>query len=777
MNIHAVMRMIVLAAALVPACLQADEGWTTQASAAANEAEPAWAVKEAPVRFRVRLLEEPSHPGAGYFVTLPDGGVLPGPFPEPAVFDEAGNPLKSALLWLNRNAGFGLVFEVPKGGGDVAVYVTGAAKPRLWTPETGLTPSAILCVRPGGSARQDAAQLAGLGPIGPTAHFRNQARFPSQWKGERLGLVMGGWTESSGVAATHMRADPFAMYLLAYVNVVDPGATWVAPVALEGQMEIALDGKPVATSKRSEKRGGVGANVTLTAGLHRLEAYGYGGEGGRPGPMMFTWRTPKTTVAELGGERTSEMRYPGTPMNEIRQLRPEEIVRSGHAEVQAIQSRDGAPLAFFSVTPENVFWFGDEDPLVQNVFRVTPGNAPKETRYEWRFDGAPGATGQGAELEWLLKGGVDHWVTLVAVAGERRSESRVPVFPFMTRPSSIANSGTRAAFRRACLDMLRAYPETVDPFAAWSVGMWNNFFRVLDAEPKSPLLDYIVVKRWDAFSKRVEGERRALVEDLALMSLGVRNPEVALTAVQQFVKDAQPRARQAELQLAAAEIRMYYLKDLEGARKIIRPYLLESGEIGDLARVRMGDLEFLARNLNEATRYYGEVQGRAKHVVESEPSPAGKEAAGDDAKAKDGKSVRKPAPAPARKAAPPSNVAAWKMAAIRDVAASENVANLLEQGYYLEAFQALRKWEREFPLAKISGDYFLQEARFYMAMENYHRPRATLTAYCDQVDASNFVPEALKMIVRCMMFLGAPDAEVDKYQKEIEKRLNTGVAE
>jgi hypothetical protein len=771
------MRLILLAAALLPACLQANDEWTTPAPAPASAggAEPAWAVKDAPVRFKVRLLDAPSHPSAGYFIRLPDGGVLPGPFPDPAVYDEAGAPVRSAVLWLNRNAGFGLVFEAPKAGNGVVVYVTGAAKPRLWTPGTGLTPSAILCVSPGDSERQDAVRLAKLGTVGPTADIRNQAGVAARWKGESLGLVMGGWTESSGVASTHMRKDPFALYLLAYVNVVDPGATWVAPVTLGGRMDIAFDGKPLETVKRSEKRGGVGASVALTAGLHRLEVYGYGGEGGRPGPMMVAWRTPKTTVAELGGERTAGMRYPGTPMNEIRQLRPEEIVRSGNAEAQAIQSRDGAPLAFFSVTTESVFWFGDEEPLVQTMFRVMPGNAPEETRYEWQFDRVPGAVGQGAELEWLLKGGVDHWVTLVAEAGDKRSESRVPLFPFMTQPSSIANAGTRAAFRRACLNMLRAYPENGDPFAAWSPGLWNNFFRVLDAEPKSPLLDYIVVKRWDAFSKRVEGDRRALVEDLALMSLGVRNPDLALATVQQFAKDAQPRIRRAELQLAAAEIRMYYLKDLDGARTIIRPYLLESGDIGDLARLRMGDVEFLARNLNEATRYYGEVQGRAKHGVESQ-TPAVKAPEGDEA-VKAGKPGRQAAPPAARQPVAPAGVAAWKKAAIRDVAAAENVANLLDQGFYLEAFQALRKWEREFPLSKISGDYCLQEARFYMAMENYHRPRAILTAYCDQVDASNVVPEALRMIVRCMTFLGAPDAEVDKYQKEIEKRLNTGVAE
>ena len=58
-----------------------------------------------------------------------------------------------------------------------------------------------------------------------------------------------------------------------------------------------------------------------------------------------------------------------------------------------------------------------------------------------------------------------------------------------------------------------------------------------------------------------------------------------------------------------------------------------------------------------------------------------------------------------------------------------------------------------------------------MALGDYQRARCMLEAYCDQVDASNFVPESLKLVVRCMIEMREPEAEIAKYEKAIEKRM------
>lgn len=748
-----------------------------------------WAVKEAPVRFILGLENSPSHPEAGYFVTIPDGGALPGPFPDPAVFDAAGNPLKSAVLWQNRNTGFSLVFEAPKQGGEAVVYVSGVDKLRLWTPDSGLKPSAILCVRPGAGGRTDAIQLQNFGPIGPMAHYLNVGQFSTYWRGERLGLVMGEGASSSG-----LRKGPFCLYTLAHLVVTDPGITWVAPVTLAGQVEVAIDGQMLSTFRKNEKRGGLGASINLTAGVHRLECFGYNPAGGGTGPMMLMWRTPKTAPEEMGGKRTPEMKYPGTPMFEARHLRPDEVLRSGRCRVSDVQSREGGAVACFTVSFDRVFAFGGEEPLILCSLKALAAKNPPETSYEWTFGEAPGAVAKGAEIAWLFKGGIDHWVKLTAEAGGKRSESTYPFLPFVTTGSSLDDDSTRAGFYRACLSMLKAYPEKADPFASWDAGLWNSFFRVLDIETTNPLLDYLVTARWDSFRKKVDAGKRSWVEDLFLLGMASRDPKEALKWAAEFCRNDIPRARYVELQAKMAEIMMFYLNDLDGARKVIRPLLLDSGENGDLARIRAGDVEFLARNLNEATRIYGEVQNRSKHAGQVAGAGEGERQEGDSGKpaAQAGGTARKAAKAAARAAhkqelskaqeppkpqEPPPAVAAWKLAAIRDVAASEGVSSMVGQRHYQEAWMALRKWEREFPLAKVTGDYCLQEAKFYIAIGDYRRARAILTAYCDQVDASNFVPEALKRIVSCMISMGEPEEAVQKYQKEIDKRMRVGTAD
>ena len=211
---------------------------------------------------------------------------------------------------------------------------------------------------------------------------------------------------------------------------------------------------------------------------------------------------------------------------------------------------------------------------------------------------------------------------------------------------------------------------------------------------------------------------------------------------------------------------MYQLKNLDEARKWVKPLMAEPGEGGEWAKIRMGDIEFLSRNLNEATQLYGDVQDRSRHnktpaEIEAMNSPSATKKHGKNSKET---SVKSPLP-------PSSKVAPWKLGAIRDVAAAESVRNLLEQNFNWEALRAMRAWEREFPLSKISSDYLLLEGKLSMTVNNYARCRALLEAYCDQVDASNYVEEALYMITDCMVYMQEPREAVDKYRAAVRKRM------
>ena len=152
-----------------------------------------WTVKEASIRFVLDLTAKPSHASAGYFVALPDGGILPSPAFEPMVFDEAGAPLASGVLWHCPGTGCGLVFQAPKSGRSVTVYVTNAKKLKTWTPESGITPSVILCEAHGTTAQKAALQLHEFGQVGPTVQYSNQGRDAGSWQGQKIPLAMKDW--------------------------------------------------------------------------------------------------------------------------------------------------------------------------------------------------------------------------------------------------------------------------------------------------------------------------------------------------------------------------------------------------------------------------------------------------------------------------------------------------------------------------------------------------------------------------------------------------------
>jgi hypothetical protein len=116
-------------------------------------------------------------------------------------------------------------------------------------------------------------------------------------------------------------------------------------------------------------------------------------------------------------------------------------------------------------------------------------------------------------------------------------------------------------------------------------------------------------------------------------------------------------------------------------------------------------------------------------------------------------------------------VAEWKMNALLDVSASETVKGLIDQGFLLEAKQALRRWERAFPQSKLSGDLLLNEARFYMAVQDWRRARAILTPYCEHVDASSFMPAAAEALLACKLRLEEPDDEIVAFCKKMMKKL------
>jgi len=735
-----------------------------------------WHVPRAPVRFALKLGGRPTHKSAGYFVHIPDGGILPRPCPEPHVVASNGSLVKSYVLWQNSGTGLGLVFEAPPGG-DCLVYFTAGRGLRLWKPETGLTPSAILCTYSGRGAKGDALGLGRLGSVGPTVHYRNRAgvrQAPLSVPGDLSG-----------------RTGPCAVYMLAHVNAVDPGKTWVAPIVFAGGTEIRVDGKVLGLENRIDKPGGRGQWANLSKGLHRMEIFCWNRSGAAPknGFMAMTWQTPKTSAKEMGGNRPSDLKHAGTPMWASRKLHGNEIVRSGSASVVRAEAQDGTPVASFSVTPVENFWLGNEPPLLVYRLNAHTGGRPSNTRYTFQFGG--GSRLDKPVVHWMFQGGRDHSVALTVESGGKKSTCTVPFYPYTTHKTDMNRPQCRENFRAAALEVFSACPGNVDPTASWGKSHWNNFFRCMELNKGRELLTHIVNVRWEMLSAKLSEPRIELLSTIFLDFAPRVSPQMALKWTEKFEESARGGLEKAMMQVARADVHMFYLDDFDSAKLILQKVmrLRQTDDAGELARIRMGDLAFLSGDMNAAMKLYGEVQNRSKHKnlrrsPGSRSAPSHKPAARlknvglarskSELDAKRGKNKKDATPARGRRSFAMNHnvpVAEWKMNALLDVSASETIKSLIEQGYLLEAKQMLIRWEREFPLSKLSGDYLINESKLLMAMQDWKRAKAMLEPYCDQVDASSFMPLAVEALLECKVQLQESDESIIEFCEKMKKKL------
>jgi len=719
-----------------------------------------WAIPQAKLRFDVELQGKPTHAEAGYFLTLPDGGILPRPCPVTRVMASDGSELPSYALWWNQ-WGLSLVFKGPPGGGKVRVYVEPSQVLKIWKPASGLTPSAILCSDPESYNMDAARALAGLGRIGSRVRCWNYGGHP------RAPLCVPG--DLGG------RPPPCSLYLLAHVVSRADGKTWIAPFTHVGTAQVRVDGTEIVPRERVEKWGGTGQYVDMSAGIHRVEvlaacpspgtfARGYG-------VMWLTWAPANATIHELGGARPAGVPMPGTSKQASRVLRKDEVVRSGRCRVVGTAARDGGPVAAFNLRPAHTYLFRGERPVVRYELRAVVEGNPAGTEYTWRFGDDTAARGE--TVEWLFPGAVDREVSLTASLSGRKSQCARSFYTYSTMRTSLNRPADREAFRSACLTMLKASPPDADPTAGWDDSMWRNLFRVLEIGEGEDLLDYLFNARWDVVSEKLQRGRRKRLEDLFILGGAHTDPDSALKWIERLRRGAKPE-RDGQLQVEAAETLMYYSGDtnrLERAAAVLRPVTRSRDAAGSLAKVRFADVAFMAGNLNEAVRLYGEVQNAFRA-----PQPGSEEEPGSERgrgrvreRGRDRDALR--GTAADRLTSRDERIADWKSVAVLDAAASEMVRSLIEQRYYEEALWELAAWEQRFPLSKVSGDFIILEAQVYIALGHHLRARRALEAYCRQVDASSYMAEAIEQLLYCMTKMGAPDNEMREFCEAMKKRL------
>jgi hypothetical protein len=695
-----------------------------------------WQVAEAPLRYRLDLTRKPTHASAGYFVHLPDGGIFRASTPATTVVSDDGKVLPSYLLWNNPESGYSIVFADPGSQAkSVSVYTQPGAGARIWRPNTGLTPSAILCTFPGRENLGAARQLASLGHVEAAVHSANEAgilRAPFSIGGDNTG-----------------RPRPAAFYMLSHLDAKEAGSYWVAPFIQSGQCEVLIDGTKINPKEKSKAWGGTGVAVDLTKGLHRVEVFQtapgtgpYSSSAKDGGLMYLTWRAPSEKLKQV----------------ESRVVNGSEVVRSGECSLTAVEARDGSPVAAGIVKPGLTYWFENEEPLlIYNLSAVSTGQ-PAGTTWTWTFP--EGATLEGAKVQWLFPGFREGKVKLTVKAGQSVSTCVIPFFGFGTQQTSLENAAHRKAFRDTLAGMLAAYPRNPDPITNWTDAWWNNLLRTVEGGEGATLLQRLFSDHFDAARKKLAPVQINALEDIFLDVTLRDNPGENFKWLQKFFAAASDPVRQNELRLREGELQMYYLGDRKQAEKIFTAISVVPGIFGERAKIRLGDLAFIGGDLNKATGYYADVQNRARSARNAAP------AGGLVTTQLIESGTAKPA-APQKTGA----AADQKGGALQEVSLSENVRTLTENNFLLEARQALLAWENEFPLSKISGDYILAESAIYIKMADWKRAQPMLEAYCREIDASSYLPEAASMLITCVTGAKAPPASVADIIEKVKGRL------
>lgn len=711
-----------------------------------------WRVPEATVRFELDVNRRPTHASAGIFLQLPDSGLLPGPMPVTRVFTQGGRSLESYTLWHSPERNLAMIVESPGGSGEVLhVYVQPARQYRLWSPASGLTPSAILTTDPQRGSLSAAHDLARLGRVPPSVHHVNKPgvrRAPLSIAGDETG-----------------RPRPASFYMLAHLVSRDPGRTWIAPMAAVEHSEVRVNGQVLARRNRIDKWGGTGDWADIKEGPNRLDVF-VGAPGSRPfmgqgidGLIYLTWRTPNATMQELGGVRSEEVPMSGTSRMETRVLRSDEIMRSGGASLRRAVSRDGRPVALLRFGQPRVYWFGDEIPLLAYRFEALTDRQGPATTYTWHFP--DGVTFEGNAVEWLFEGFREHKITLQASSDAGETRVTVPFFGFSSQQTSLNNQQDRTAYRQAMLNMATTYPTGHDTVANWDDAYWQNMLRTVELGRGTPLLRALFRDHGEVLEDKVDAEQIEALQDVFLDVVARVDQDEAFNWIRTFGEDVSQRRRD-ELVIRAAEVHMHYLRDYDSAERLLRTLRRPEMDAGQrFLRIRLGDLALLQGDLNLAIRYYADVQNftRMRRSLDTRMGTPAAERGQPTGRPLIGGSMER------------TDADEWKLRALVDASASEEVRSLLQQELFLEAREVMRFWERELPMSKIAADFIVLETELYTAIRDPRRALSMLRAFCETVESSNFLPAAAPMLINLMIEVREPPDEIRRMGEMLEKRL------
>jgi hypothetical protein len=711
-----------------------------------------WPVAGATVRFDLEITAQPTEPCAGIIALLPDGGILPRPLPEAVVRDAAGRELRSECVWFNPQEGLGLVFEPPASGDRVSVYLRPAQRFRPWTPASKFCPSLLLYTQMDVASLEAAEQMGREYPPG---------------RGARMGPVR----QIGHMHNPFGRDDIFISYYTGWLKITAPGRYYFATISDEGSIA-RINSATVAEwpgEHRADagRKGQFGTWTNLTEGLHRVEYFHFERTG--PQQMQLVWRTPGSDPG-------------GLPVTVPRSA----FVHSGSARIVGAATPAGTAPAMFSAEPVGYLWL-DARPMHLYLFRALfTESHPPDTRYRWRFEG--GRQVEAKEFYWLFESDQARNVTLAVVSGGTASQcARAVYYDRVPDRATINRAVDRRLFREGLLTLCRAVAPPASPCADWSSSLWATLLGVVEPYEDNGLLVEIF-QRSHAEVRGLRAADRYYLEDLLIDVLRYEDPEQALKWIERLQQEETDGDRKLEWALRRVELWLYELDDPGKARELALALRGPAAGLGasQLARVliRLGDIERLSGNHVEAFNRYTEAQDL--HRSGKLPAAPAAGASGGDGpeRPRTLEEIRAqlfsgPTPGPAPVPGPAATGGGqaprpedWRAATVRVTTYHATVRNLVRQRFWYEARDALARWELEYPLSKLAGDYPLAEAEYFMAIGDCARVLKIVSAYRQGVELSNFLPDTMDLELNCLLKLERFD-EIRALAADISKRFST----
>ncbi len=710
---------------------------------AQQPARPAgWAVPNAVLRVEAAIRERPAEADLGIYIQIPDGGLLPAQ-PVVEVRDAGGRPLESLLLWHTPADALGIVFRPPETGDSIAVYLRAGSGTPAKPARSTLKPSLFAFTRSGNASLDNARRMAAEWPPAREAFGAPVERIGIRWNpfgsDDHFSSWFTGW----------FKLDARETLYLATIS--DEGSE----VHLDGTMLVAWPGRH---TRREGAKGQFGKEVALDPGWHRIDYFHFEVDGDQE--MCLVWRRgrdkPGALPAFMEGNAWG---------------------RTGRADAQRMVYANGRIAGWVEghLQAEGYLWTGSQ-PIHRHRLVCRGVQTGDGAAIAWQFgDGA--LVTNADRCAWLVSGDPAARQTAVLAvttpAGTVRQTFRFASFT-TPRAQALNRPADRLLYREAFLDRVRAVPGAADPCAAWSGDLWSTLAAVLEPYKGGPVLTEIFGRGWKTV-QRLPPETRHPIEDRFAETLRLLGDTARQRAWIDHLESAErDRARQFRWIEERIACLLYDQGDVEAARQAALRMRERANSQDEIQRavLRMGDVERVGGNRDQAARLYADAQMRYRGR-----SQLGTGQANRFGSSGTGLGAGTPGRSLLNSATDLKRGDAWKLYAVNDAAQSATIRAYLDQDALEEAFAALAQWENATPMSKLSGDLLLTEARIYFHAGDFRRAAALLKASRQGDVMSSQLPEAMDLHLEALTRLGRDDEARELARQAVARFPGLPVAE